>query len=160
MTFQRFMAAAVLTICLPVVAVACTTPANVAGVRAEAVRQINAERQRAGLPALAVSDALNRAAQGHACDSAGRRKMGHTGSDGSKFTARIRRAGYVLSDGSANENVGFGYGSAAAMVQGWMASPPHRRNILSRQVSEVGIGVAAEPGNRLHWVFVSASPGR
>lgn len=141
-------------------AIACTLPAGADAMRKAAIAQINAERRAEGLPALRANAQLMQAAQAHACDSAKRRKMDHAGSDGSRFTTRINRTGYVYAPGSPNENVAFGYPTAAGVVQGWMTSSGHRRNILSRKISETGIGVAEEPGNRLHWVLVSASRAR
>ena len=90
----------------PLSAAACDVPGNLAAVRAELIRDINAQRAGNGMAALAPSPQLAEAAQKHACDNAGHNKMSHAGSDGSRFGARIRRAGY--SYGKANENVGYG----------------------------------------------------
>ncbi len=141
-------------------AYSCNLPSNAAALREEAVQLINAQRKAAGLSSVRPSNALSRAAQGHACDSAMRRKMSHVGSDGSKFTTRILRAGYSYAGGSPNENVGWGYNTPSGIVQGWMESSGHRKNILSGKVREIGIGVAADANNHLYWVMVAAKPGR
>lgn len=137
---------------------ACNLPSNAATLRDEAIQLINAQRRAAGLASVRPSSALATAAQGHACDSAARRKLGHVGSDGSKFTARILRAGYSYAGGSPNENVGMGYNAASGIVRGWMDSSGHRKNILSGKVREIGIGVAVDSSARVYWVMVAASP--
>jgi uncharacterized protein YkwD len=46
---------------------------------------------------------------------------------------------------SLGENIAWGSGAKAspkAIVSAWMASPPHRRNILTRKYRRIGIGVA------------------
>jgi uncharacterized protein YkwD len=96
---------------------------------------------------------LDRVAQHHACDNARHNRMSHTGSDGSQFGERIRRAGYSYR--RANENVALGYNSPATVVAAWMRSPGHRQNVLDRGTQETGLGVAAGRDGRLHWVMVS-----
>ena len=143
-----------LTLALPVAAMACRTPGDLAEIQADLIRAINAQRQNAGLAALARSDALMTAAERHACDNAGHNHMSHVGSDGSKLGTRIDRVGYVY--GKANENVGYGYARVADMVQGWMQSQGHRRNILERGTREIGVGIATGRDGRPYWVMVSA----
>ncbi len=139
---------------MPLAAAACTTPDNLASVRAALVEGINAQRSGNGLAALAPSAQLAKAAQDHACDSAGRNTMSHTGSDGSKFGTRIKRSGYRYR--KANENVGFGFRNPGAMVTGWMASDGHRRNILARGTRDIGVGVATGSDGQVYWVMLSA----
>jgi len=136
-------------------ALACTLPNDVDAMRDEAIQAINAERKAAGLAPVRENAALTRAAQGHACDSAGRDKMSHVGSDGSKLATRIKREGYRFS--IAAENVGYGFRSPRSAVAWWMTSPPHRKNILTRGMRDVGIGVAYSAGNKPHWVMDTAA---
>lgn len=136
-------------------ALACNLPADVAAVRDQTIAAMNAERKAAGLAPVRENAALTRAAQGHACDSAKRDKMSHVGSDGSKLATRIKREGYRFS--IAAENVGYGFRSPQSAVAWWMTSPPHRKNILTRGMREVGIGVAYSAGNKAHWVMDTAA---
>ena len=140
----------------PLSAAACDVPGNLAAVRAELIRDINAQRAGNGMAALAPSPQLAEAAQKHACDNAGHNKMSHAGSDGSRFGARIRRAGY--SYGKANESVGYGYRDPAAIVQGWMNSDGHRRNILASGTRDIGVGMAMGSDGTAYWVMVTAGP--
>lgn len=129
---------------------ACSTPRNAAQLRAEAVRLVNAERQRRGLPQFTVSSKLQRAAERHACDMARNGLRSHTGSDGSNFARRYRRAGGC---GAGGENIAWGQRSAASVVQMWIESSGHRANILHRRA--VSIGVYVTDGNGTpNWVMV------
>jgi uncharacterized protein YkwD len=64
------------------------------------------------------------------------------------MSSRIRRADYLEGAGRwrIGENLAWGSGERAtprSIVQSWMASPPHRANILSHGFREIGIGIAA-----------------
>jgi uncharacterized protein YkwD len=62
---------------------------------------------------------------------------------------RLDLAGYNWT--SYGENIAFGYPTAAAVVAGWMSSPNHRANILSRNVTQIGVSVAADANGDLYW---------
>ncbi|HMO09373.1 MAG TPA: CAP domain-containing protein [Paracoccaceae bacterium] len=149
---------AVLTLVLGGPGVACGLPPDLTAQRAELLAEVNAVRAQQGVAPLRADAKLDRAAQEHACDSARHGRMSHTGSDGSHFAQRIALAGYRIGRDGAAENLGFGYRVARAVVQGWMASPGHRRNILAPRLSELGVGLALERSGRPHWVIVAASP--
>lgn len=85
--------------------------------------------------------------------------MGHDGSEGADFAARIARAGYRIGPGGAAENLGQGHRNAGAAVAAWMASAGHRRNIMAPRLTEIGIGLALDRGGTPHWVMVAAAPG-
>jgi uncharacterized protein YkwD len=70
----------------------------------------------------------------------------HENPDGVGPHERIRRAGYELrvAGFATGENLGTGQPGAdtpAAIVDGWMHSPGHRRNILRRGFEQIGIGI-------------------
>lgn len=135
-------------------ALGCTTPSNIADMRADVLKLLNAERADAGLSALRLSSKLNTAAQGHACDNARRRSVSHTSSDGGTLKSRLRAVGYSFR--AAAENTGRGFGTAARAVEFWLASSGHRRNILLRRARDVGLGIAVSsaPDSKFHWVLV------
>ena len=147
--------AASLALCLAlaVPATACTVPQDAEALRQETLLRINQERGRAGLVPLRPSLVLNRVAQEHACDNARHNRMSHTGSDGSLFGERIRRAGYSYR--RANENVALGFRDTASVVTSWMRSRGHRQNVLDRGTEDLGLGIAQGADGRLHWVMVS-----
>jgi uncharacterized protein YkwD len=155
MKFVKLAALALVAALLALPAVACAVPPGGEALRIEALARINAERGRAGVQALSPSPALERAAQLHACDSAAHGRMSHTGSDGSRFGDRIRRAGYSYR--RASENVALGHADAASLVAGWMGSRGHRRNLLDRGVQEIGLGLARGRNGHLYWVMVAAA---
>lgn len=113
------------------------------GAPAEVLALVNEERAAVGCPALTVNAMLTKAAQDHSEDMAAHSTMSHTGSDGSGPGQRITRAGYQWS--TYAENVAYGYDTAAKVMDGWMNSPGHKRNILDCDVKEIGIGLA-QPG--------------
>lgn len=113
------------------------------GAQAEVLALVNQERAAVGCAALTVNAKLTKAAQDHSADMAAHNNMSHTGSDGSDPGRRITRAGYEWR--AYGENVAYGYGTAAKVMEGWMNSPGHKRNILDCSFKEIGIGLA-QPG--------------
>lgn len=116
----------------------------------------NEQRQAHGVPSVSMHEHLNTAAQGHADTMARLQHMSHN-AGGTDFQERIRSAGYNLSGGG--ENIAAGQRTPEAVVQAWMNSPGHKRNILNAYWWHVGFGVAVG-GNRLYWCTVFAVPSR
>jgi len=135
----------------PAQAMACRQPDNAARMTDATLTALNTERERRGMAPLTPEPRLTSAALAHACDSAARNRMGHEGSDGSDLGDRVERQGYDFR--AIAENVAAGYPSPAAVVQGWMNSPGHRRNILTRNAKDVGLGIATARDGTLHWVL-------
>ena len=125
-----------------------------------AVQQVvdltNARRAENGLPALGVNGLLMNAAQGHSADQAARNTMSHAGSDGSNPGQRIARVGYNATAWA--ENVAAGQPDAGTVMNGWMNSPGHRANILSGNVTEIGVGLAYSAGGQPYWTMVLGRP--
>jgi uncharacterized protein YkwD len=114
---------------------------------------LNAERRRRGLGALRVDRRLRLAALRQSRDMVRRRFLEHVNPDGVGHDERIARAGYRLDERTlSGENLATGEGESstpAVIVDGWMQSPGHRRNILRMQFTEIGIGIvprSAETG--------------
>ena len=85
---------------------------------------------------LTFNSSLYRAADGHADSMASFNYMSHTGRDGSSPTQRIRRAGYFNNGHSGwitGENVAAGQKSVEAVVNAWLNSPDHCRNIMNQE---------------------------
>lgn len=102
---------------------------------------VNQARARNGLPPLTLDNRLVAAAREHAVDMARGRFCRHNGRDGSKARDRMRRNGYPYNNW-AGENIICSRRSAEAMVQWWLNSPPHRRNILHGHFRHIGVGVS------------------
>ena len=106
---------------------------------AQVLQLINSARTANGLPALNLQNQLSAAAQGHSADMACHSSLDHTGSDKSTHSSRLKAQGYKYSHES--ENI-FAGGNAQDAFDWWMNSPIHRANILSKKVTQIGIGYA------------------
>jgi len=108
---------------------------------------VNDERNAAGLERYDWNPDLALAAQLHAEDMNAQGYFSHDSLDGRDFVQRIDDAGY---DGSARgENIARGQRSPEQVMQSWMDSDGHRRNILSEGSNEIGVGFIDN-----HWVQV------
>jgi uncharacterized protein YkwD len=92
------------------------------------------------VPALASNEQLRAAARCHSLDMATQNYFSHTGLDGSNPGARVAATGYVAS--TWGENIAAGYRTAQQVVDGWIASEGHCRNLMSRNFLEIGVGYA------------------
>lgn len=118
----------------------------------EILRLVNQERTSRGLSALTLSQKLDTAADLHSEDMATQGYFSHTGQDESSAGDRIERAGYDWR--RYGENIAFGYQSAASVVQGWMNSEGHRRNILNANFTHMGLGYVTNASGRPYWTQV------
>ncbi len=101
----------------------------------------NVERQKAGLAALKVDPKLMDSARAKSKDMSTQNYFSHTSPTyGSPFD---QMKAYGISYRSAAENIARGQRSAEEVVNGWMASPGHRENILSSNFTHIGIGYDA-----------------
>ena len=107
----------------------------------ELISLVNGQRAAAGLPGLGYSGALGVAAQNKAADMIARGYFAHTAPDGTTPWVFIARAGYSYS--YAGENLARGFATSLGVVNGWMASPTHRANVLSSNFTQAGFGVAS-----------------
>jgi uncharacterized protein YkwD len=127
---------------------------------------VNAARAKAGCGPLRMNSRLTAAAKTHARAMAEQNFFGHAGKDGSRFSSRIKRQGYSFR--AAAENIAAGQKSATQVVQNWLKSAGHRRNILNCQMTETGIAMVYQPDDkplrgsrhalRYYWVQVFAAP--
>ena len=119
-----------------------------AGAAKEVVRLVNEERAKEGLPALKNNyGALTRAAQKRATELPQRFDSTHARPDGSAWHTVLKD--YNVRYTFAGENIAYGHKSAAQVVQAWMDSPGHRKNILGK-FTHIGVGIHEENG-RLNW---------
>ena len=123
-------------------AVTPTQPLGSGGVSATpselaVVRVMNSVRTSNGVPPLRVGRALTRAARSHSADMARRGYFDH-----GAFVRRLRAFGVQAPYIGENLASGTQPLGAAAIVQMWIASPPHRQNLLDRSFRRVGVGEA------------------
>jgi uncharacterized protein YkwD len=110
--------------------------------------RINAERSAAGLGPLSQDGCLSGMAQGWSGTMAAT-SLGSVHNP--NLDAQARGCGVA----GWGENVGRTYGSAVSpsgIMDAWMASAPHRANLLSSSFTHVGIGV--EQGANGYWYYV------
>ncbi|MGW1072718.1 sigma-70 family RNA polymerase sigma factor [Streptomyces sp. NPDC002537] len=111
---------------------------------AQVTALVNAERAKAGCSPVTENATLDRAAQGHSDDMAARSFFDHTNPDGAGPGERITAAGYRWS--TYGENIAYGQQDPASVMDSWMHSDGHRRNILNCSFKEIGVGVNHAPG--------------
>lgn len=99
----------------------------------------NRVRGKQGLSSLRNNDALAAVARAHSKDMMGSGFVGHVSPSTGRPVDRLRAA--KVTHLVVRENVAQAYSTEEAMRE-LMNSPAHRENILSRDVTEVGIGIA------------------
>lgn len=114
---------------------------------------INQIRAAHNLPLLEAEQKLQQAALSQAQLMAKHSKMGHSIGWGNSFSARLKRAGI---NGAAAENVAVGQKTVVAVLDAWMKSPGHRKNLLDRSFTRYGLGHAAPEANPdyLYWALI------
>jgi uncharacterized protein YkwD len=102
------------------------------------------DRDRAahGLPALIRDPRLAQVARHYSAEMAETSEVAHLSRRSGSAVDRIRKADITPTPTVVAENVGRDYSAADAEL-GFMSSPGHRDNILSRAVTHVGVGVVA-----------------
>lgn len=95
---------------------------------------------------------LQAAAQAHADDMATNDYYGHQSRDGTSQSDRIRMQGYQSR--MTAENIAAGQQSPEEVIDSWLRSPGHCRNILNAELTEIGIGVAVNLASDkgVYWV--------
>ncbi len=97
---------------------------------------LNQYRQSKGLNSLSYNSALNSAALDHAGWMNANSLMSHIGEDGSKFYERCA----AFNTQCDAENVSKGYTNAKRLLNAWIASPSHNKNLLGNH-TVIGLGL-------------------
>ena len=113
---------------------------------AEVFRLVNIERLRYGLSPLSLDDGAVNVAHIRAEEIV--HNFSHTRPDGSSCFTAAQEAG--VSYRYAGENIAYGYPTPAQVVDGWMNSEGHRKNILSASFNRIGVGCYESRGV-LYW---------
>ncbi|WP_207514726.1 CAP domain-containing protein [Longitalea luteola] len=136
-----------------------TAPAHVtaatvrAGMEDDILKYINAYRRKKGLRPLTMNAAISAEAQQHSENMAARRtSFGHNG-----FQGRVKRFSPAINGVSGvAENVALGSTTAKEVVDNWLKSAMHRKNIEG-DYTLTGIGVAADKKGTLYFTQIFAS---
>ena len=112
----------------------------------EVISLVNAERTKMGLAALNPDNGAADAAHIRAKEIV--QSFSHTRPDGRTcFTAA---SDLGVSYRTAGENIAYGYATPQQVVNGWMNSEGHRKNILSPSFTGIGVG-CYESNGVLYW---------
>ena len=117
----------------------------------EVIRLVNEIRVSNGLKPLTANWELSRIARYKSEDMSDNRYFSHTSPTYGTPFQMIRAFG--LSYRAAGENIAYGYGTPAAVVNGWMNSSGHRANILNASYTQIGVGYCAN-GNYWTQMFI------
>lgn len=113
---------------------------------------INQERQKKGMTELFWDENLARMARNYSRQMARESFFSHYDPDGKTVVERAKQA-RIRNWNRIGENLFFceGYNDFNSVaVRGWMKSPDHRRNILDRQFTSTGIGIATTRGGQIY----------
>jgi len=108
---------------------------------------LNQSRRQQGLAPLRVDDRLTAAAREHSRVMAEKGQLAHQLPGEANLSRRLRDSQIAFI--SAGENIDMGSGWLQAH-SAFMASPPHRANILDDDYETVGIGVVERHGT--YWI--------
>lgn len=129
-------------------------------VRREMLERVNRERSKNRVRELRRHPSLDLVAQRYAEDMLTRGFYGHFSPEGQDVGDRVKVARYPYC--KVGENVASGQASVERVMDGWVESPEHFRNLIDPDFSEGGFGFAAGPtaegGYRLLWVQVFGLP--
>jgi uncharacterized protein YkwD len=127
--------------------------ADLEAVRAAMLAIVNAARTVEGRPPLVLDPQLNAAAQAHAQDMLARTYYSHESPEGSLPRQRVSTTGF--SADVVGENLAAGQTSVENVVEAWLHSSDHRRNILEPRFTHLGVGLAVGSYNhkyKILWV--------
>lgn len=122
----------------------------------EVIRLVNVERAKVGLKPLSENVKLSKVARIKSQDMINKKYFSHySPTYGSpfdmmkKFGIRFRAAG---------ENIAMGQKTPKEVMNAWMNSAGHRRNILNPNFTQIGVGVAKDSKGRLYWTQMFIRP--
>lgn len=115
----------------------------------EVIRLVNEERTKAGLKKLTVGSAVTKASAKRAKEITS--KYSHTRPDGRAWHTVLNE--YKVSYTAAVENIAYHCETPKAVVDAWMKSPNHRKNILNPKYRAMGISLCKK-NNTTYWAQI------
>lgn len=128
---------------------------DIKSVERQVIDLTNQERAKNGLPALKANWQLSRVARYKSRDMANNNYFSHQSPTyGSPFDMM---RDFNVSYRRAAENIAAGQRTPAEVVDGWMNSPGHRKNILDPNLNQIGVGYAEGGSYGVYWtqMFIS-----
>lgn len=115
----------------------------------EVIHLTNQERQKNGLAPFKANIELSSVARAKSQDMIDKNYFDHQSPTyGSPFDMM---KSFGISYRTAGENIAKGQKTAQQVVNGWMNSEGHRKNILNPNFTEIGVGYAVSPSGTAHW---------
>jgi len=108
----------------------------------EVIKLVNEERQKVGLAPYTVNPTLMQAAAVRAQELT--ESYSHTRPDGTSCFTVLKD--FNLRYSKAGENIARGQSSPAVAMRGWMNSEGHRNNILSDEMTHIGVAMCSKNG--------------
>ena len=109
----------------------------------ETATSLNGFRASQGLSQLRIDGTLAALAAEHSADMARRDSLDHDGF----MTSRGPR-------GARAENVAYGCRESACVIQQWINSSGHRKNMLIPSLTRYGLASAMSPSGRSYWTLL------
>lgn len=103
----------------------------------------NSARNVNGVASLNLNDKLDAAAQAQADDMVARDYWSHYTPDGQPPWVWVTDQGYSYQ--ALAQNLATGFSDEQSTINGWLASPDHRTNLLNPIYKDVGFGFADDP---------------
>lgn len=103
------------------------------------VEYTNTNRQKAGAPKVTLNPQLNAAAQAKIDDMFQNNYWAHVSPKGTEPWYFITSAGYKYQH--AGENLARDFANAKDVINAWMASPSHKKNLLDKRYKDMGLAV-------------------
>jgi len=113
----------------------------------EVLRLVNSERAKQGLSSLSTTQALENAANHRAKEIV--QQFSHTRPDGTSCFTVL--GDYNVSYMACGENIAYGQRTPEEVMNAWMNSEGHRKNIMSANFGKMGVGVYVNNGV-IYWV--------
>lgn len=121
---------------------------------AEILHLTNQERKNAGLKSLTINSQLMEAARAQSDNMALESDLSHE-VNGRDLVSRIETSGYPYSN--VGENIAQSTYSINHVINMWMKSEGHRKNILNSNFEEMGIGITVAPNGDKYYTQVFGS---
>lgn len=124
----------------------------------EVFRRTNAERVKRNIPPLRSIMVLSVVADKRAIEISRNYRSNHTRPDGRSWSTILHE--HNIKWTACGENIAEGQDSPAEVVSGWMNSPGHRRNILNKEFTHLGVGIRRNAKGSLCWTQNFVQLGR
>jgi uncharacterized protein YkwD len=117
---------------------------------------LNNERAAQGLRPVVEAQGLTQPSRAYSARMVGESFFAHESPDGGTLVDRLTGVGYIAPDGdwTVGENIAWGQAELStprSIVAAWMASPGHRKNILTGEFTEIGLGVVTGTPGDASW---------